>query len=74
MIAVVFAAIISGAAAAAIDLRIRAIRAESPIPISALARSHPLRRHFGLLHGISSLLLLAQIAAAGTAVALDTER
>jgi hypothetical protein len=53
------------------DLRIRAIRAASPVPITELAHSNPIRRRFGLLHGISSLLLLGQVALAGAAVVVD---
>jgi hypothetical protein len=53
------------------DLRIRAIRASSPVPITELARSNPVRRRFGLLHGISSLLLLAQVFFAAGAVIVD---
>jgi hypothetical protein len=52
------------------DLRIRAIRAASAVPITELAHSDPVRRRFGLLHGISSLLLLGQVVLAGAAVAV----
>jgi len=73
MIAVLFAALLFAAAEAMIDVRIRAMRVASPVPISSLSRQHPLRRRFGLLHGVSSLLLLAQVLLAGAAVA-GTER
>ena len=56
------------------DLRIRAIRASSAVPITELARGNPVRRRFGLLHGISSLLLLGQAVIAGAAVVADRER
>jgi hypothetical protein len=55
------------------DLRIRAIRFSSPVPIAELSRSNPIRRRFGLLHGLSSLLLLAQVVTAATAVALEDD-
>jgi hypothetical protein len=54
-------------------LRIRNIRAKSPVPISELSREDPLRRQFGRLHGVSSLLLLMQVVAAGVALAMDRD-
>lgn len=51
-----------------IDSRISAIRSSSPVPISELERSDPIRRRFGMMHGISSSLLLVQVLlAAGVA-------
>lgn len=47
------------------------MRMESPVAISALPREHPLRRRFGLLHGVSTLLLIAQVVAAGAVVVVD---
>ncbi|HEV8660064.1 MAG TPA: DUF4149 domain-containing protein [Thermoanaerobaculia bacterium] len=73
VLAVVLVAILFAAAQAATDLRIRAVRAQSPVPISELSREDPVRRHFGRLHGISSLLLLMQVIAAGVALAMDRE-
>ncbi|HEY8133280.1 MAG TPA: hypothetical protein VII12_15500 [Thermoanaerobaculia bacterium] len=73
MAIVLFSAILFAAAEAMIDVRIRAIRYASPVPISSLSREHPLRRRFGRLHGVSSLLLLAQVLLGGAAVA-GTER
>ena len=70
VIALVLAGVLFAAAQVAIDLRIRSIRTMSPVPISSLSRSDPLRRRFGLLHGVSSLALVAQvlIGAAATVV------
>jgi len=62
-------AILFAAAQAITDTRIRAIRIGSPVPISSLPLANPLRRRFGILHGISSLLLLAEAGAAGIVVA-----
>ncbi len=73
VLAIVFVAILLAAAQAAADLRIRAIRAKSPVPITELSREDPLRRQFGRLHGISTLLLLMQVIAAGVALAMDRE-
>lgn len=70
---IVFVGIILAAGQVATDLRIRSIRAASPVPISDLPREDPVRRSFGRMHGISSLLLLMQVIAAGVALAMDRE-
>jgi len=70
MLVVLFAAIVLASLQALADTRIRLIRQESLIPISSLSPADPVRRRFGLLHGISSLLLVAQVVLAGTAVVL----
>ena len=73
VIALVFAGVVFAAAEVAIDLRIREIRNASIVPISALSRSDPVRRRFGMYHGVSSLLLLAQVVA-GAAATVVIER
>jgi hypothetical protein len=73
VLVIIFAGVVFAAAQAMIDLRIRSIRASSPVPISELSRQDPVRRNFGMLHGISTLLLLAQIATAAAALAVDRE-
>ena len=73
MVILLFAGIVFGATEIAVDLRIRAIRESSIIPISSLSRTDPIRRRFGALHGISSILLLAQVIVAAGAVGADTE-
>jgi uncharacterized membrane protein len=55
----------------ALDARIHKIRAESLVPISALEKSDPVRRHFGMLHGASSGLMLLQIVAAAAFVWIE---
>ena len=72
--AVLFAAVILTALEIGIDLRIRAIRDGSPVPISSLPRESEVRKKFGFLHGLSSLLLLGQLAAAVTTVATRDDR
>ena len=67
---ILFAAVVFAAGQAFVDMSIRAIRVASPVPISELSRDDPTRKRFGLLHGVSSMLLLAQILAAGSVVAL----
>jgi len=66
---VLFLALMLAAAQALVDLRIRTIRAMSPVPISSLDRNHPVRKRFGALHGASMALLLFQAIAAGGVVA-----
>jgi hypothetical protein len=73
VLTIVFVAILLAAAQAATDLKIRSIRASSSVPISDLPREDPVRRQFGRLHGVSSLLLLMQVVAAGIALAMDRE-
>ena len=67
---VLFAAIVLASAQALADMRIRSIRQQSIVPISSLSPADPVRRRFGMLHGISSLLLVAQVAMAGAAVVM----
>jgi hypothetical protein len=74
MSAILFAGIIFAATQIGVDLRIRAIRElAAPVPISSLPHTDPLRRRFGALHGISSVLLLAEVIVAGAAVIADTD-
>ena len=68
---ILFVALLLAATEAMIDLRIRSIRNESPVPISSLRRDDPLRRRFGILHGVSSLLLLVQAVTAAVVVMRD---
>lgn len=74
VIALLLFAIVAAAAQALVDVRIRQIRAQSFVPISSLSRTDPVRRQFGMLHGISSVLLLLQgLAAMGVVVAGDRQ-
>jgi hypothetical protein len=68
VMAALFTAIVLASVQAFVDLRIRQIRASTPIAISALDRDDPLRRQFGMLHGLSSLLLVMQVLAAAAVV------
>src|SRR5258706_2199352 len=69
MLVILFIAILLASFQALLDTRIRIIRAESFAPISSLPHDDPVRRQFGMLHGISQLFLLGQVIAAGAAVA-----
>jgi hypothetical protein len=73
MVIILFAGVVFGATQIAVDLRIRAIRESTAVPISSLPHTDPIRRRFGALHGVSSILLLAQIVVAAGAVGADTE-
>ena len=66
---VLFVAVILAAAQAFVDLQIRAIRAWSMTPVSALGREDPVRKRFGALHGASMSLLLLQAISAAIVVA-----
>ena len=68
---VLFAAIVLAALEALADTRIRIMRNDSVVPISSLSPDDPVRRRFGILHGVSSLLLVAQVVTAGAAVVLS---
>jgi hypothetical protein len=65
---VLFAAVLLAAAQSFVDLRIRAIRASSPVAISDLRRDDAVRRRFGMLHGVSMMLLALQAIGAGAVV------
>ena len=68
---VLFAAIVLASLQALADTRIRILRNDSVVPISSLSPDDPVRRRFGILHGISSLLLVAQVVMAGAAVVMS---
>jgi MbtH protein len=68
VLVLLFIAIVFASMQGFADVRIRSIRASSDIPISYLSRRNPLRREFGVLHGISSGLLLLQALVAAAVV------
>ena len=68
VLAILFVAVMLAASQALVDLRIRAIRFATTTPISDLDPSDPLRRRFGLLHGVSMVLLVGQALAAAAVV------
>lgn len=74
IVAVLFAGVLLATTQVVIDMRIRQIRIDSAVPISSLSRADPVRRRFGLLHGLSSLLLIAEVLAAAAFVAMDKDR
>ncbi|HYO75248.1 MAG TPA: hypothetical protein VE010_02195 [Thermoanaerobaculia bacterium] len=66
---VLFASVLLAATQAFVDLRIRAIRNASFVPMSELSPDDPVRRRFGALHGASMMLLALQALAAAFVVA-----
>jgi MbtH protein len=68
LLILLFTAILLASTQSFVDLRIRTMRAHSPVAISSLDRDHPTRRTFGMLHGLSMLLLAAQALAAAITV------
>lgn len=71
VIRIMFVAVLLAAAQGMVDVGIRTIRARSEVPISSLAPGDPVRRNFGILHGLSSLLLIGQVLAAGLSAMMD---
>jgi hypothetical protein len=61
-------ALLFAVAQTVVDARIHAIRRSSAVSISSLAKSDPVRRRFGMLHGASSMLMLLEVLAAGAAL------
>jgi hypothetical protein len=69
MLVILFIAVLLASFQALLDTRIRMIRGSSYVPISSLPSDDPVRRQFGILHGMSSLLLIGQVIAAAAVVA-----
>jgi len=69
MLVILFIAILLASFQGLLDTRIRMIRDASLAPISSLSREDPVRRQFGLLHAMSSMLLIGQVIAAAAVVA-----
>ena len=65
---VLFAAITLAAGQIFVDMKIRAIRETSAVPVSQLPRTDPVRRRFGALHGVSMGLLALQAISAAVVV------
>lgn len=74
MLVILFIAILLASFQALLDTRIRVMRLDSIVPISSLPAGDPVRRHFGFLHGMSSLFLIGQVVAAGAVVATREDR
>ncbi len=69
MLMILFVAVLLASFQGLLDTRIRMIRESSLAPISSLSSNDPVRRQFGMLHGMSSLLLIGQVIAAAAVVA-----
>lgn len=68
ILGVLVAALLFALVQIVIDLKIRAIRQSTPVPIGALDRRDPIRRRFGALHGASMLLAVLETIAAAAVV------
>ena len=68
LVLILFCCVVLAAVQSFVDLRIRAIRASSVVPMSELDRTDPVRRRFGALHGASMALLLLQALGAAAVV------
>ncbi|MGZ4809217.1 MAG: hypothetical protein ACXV7D_07790 [Thermoanaerobaculia bacterium] len=73
IVLLLFVAIILAALESSIDVRIAAMRDRSVAPISSLSPTNPVRRQFGMLHGLSTLLLIIDVVAAGAIVLLEPD-
>jgi hypothetical protein len=69
MLVILFIAVLLASFQGLLDIRIRMIRDASIVPISSLAHDDPVRRQFGMLHAMSSMLLIGQVIAAAAVVA-----
>ena len=69
VLVVIVAAIFLSSMQAIADLRIRSMRNRAVVPISSMPRESSIRKQFGILHGLSTLLLVGQVIAAGVVVA-----
>ncbi|MFZ2492454.1 MAG: hypothetical protein WA208_13310 [Thermoanaerobaculia bacterium] len=64
ILTMLFAAITFAAMQGFADLRIRSIRVALGVPVSYLDPGDPLRMQFGILHGVSTILLGLQVVIA----------
>lgn len=69
-----FLAIVLASGGAILDTRIRALRIESAFAMSERSHDDPIRRRFGMMHGLSSAMLLLELLLAGATIAMDDER
>ena len=68
-----FLAILLASGGAILDTRIRALRIESAFPMSERSHDDPVRRRFGMMHGLSSAMLLLELLLAGATIAMDDD-
>jgi hypothetical protein len=74
VVTLLFVAVLAAALQAGADIRIRALRQQSIAAISSLSPEDPVRRQFGLLHGISSLLMLVEVICAVATIAVEPDQ
>ena len=73
IVLLLFVAILVAAIESLVDVRIAAMRRDSVVPISSLSRNNPVRQRFGILHGVSTILLIVDVIAAAAVIASDRE-
>ena len=69
-----FLAIVLASGGAILDTRIRVLRIESAFPMNERSHDDPVRRRFGMMHGLSSAMLLLELLLAGATIAMDDDR
>jgi hypothetical protein len=74
MVLLLFIAILIAASESVLDVRIAAMRRDSPVPIRSLSRDSVVRRRFGMMHGMSTLLLIVDVVAAAAVIAADRDK
>ena len=74
MVLLLFVAVVIAASESLLDVRIAAMRRDSPVPISSLSRNSPVRRRFGMMHGMSTMLLILDVVAAAAVIAADRDK
>jgi len=74
MVVLLFIAILVAAFESFLDVRLAAMRRDSSVPISSLSRNSPVRRRFGMMHALSTTLLLLDVIAAAAVIAADREK
>ena len=74
VVLLLFLAVVIAAGEALLDVRIAAMRRDSPVPISSLSRNSSVRRRFGIMHGVSTLLLILDVIAAAAVIAADRDK
>lgn len=74
VVSLLFAALLFACTQGMVDLRIRAIRDSVPVGMSSLDPGDPVRRMFGMLHGISMMLMVLQMLIAAITVWMNARK
>lgn len=74
VVSLLFAALLFACTQAMVDLRIRAIRESVAFGVSSLDSNDPVRRLFGMLHGLSMMLMALQVVIAAITVWMNARK